>query len=292
MSSLPTQGAGLPSQSGQITAFDGLRIVHRLWAADAPKAGLLVVHGFAEHGLRYGHLLDALVPAGVSVMTWDQRGHGSSGGRRGHIERFADYTDDVEMMIAFARQRLPSPLFVLGHSMGGLIMTRIAVERGLDVAGLVLSNPFLALKLPVPAWKELAAKGLSSLMPTLPIPSDLPPTLISRDPEEVRKYAEDPLVFNSATARWGAEIFRIHDAVAARFDRFAFGPTLVQVGTGDGIADPAVTTRLFGSVRREDCRVEVYPDAFHELYNEPDEVRTAVLADLSGWILEHAAAAG
>ncbi len=110
--------AGNPTESGRVAAFDGVRLVHRTWLADDAIASVLVVHGYADHGMRYGNVVDALLPARVSVMTWDLRGHGESGGRRGHINRFDDYCADTEMMISFAKQRLTSPLFVLGHSTG------------------------------------------------------------------------------------------------------------------------------------------------------------------------------
>lgn len=274
-----------PTDSGRVAAFDGIRLVHRTWSADNPVAGVLVVHGLAEHGMRYGHVLDELLPAGVSVMTWDLRGHGLSGGRRGHCDRFDDYCDDVAMMIEFARDRLPSPLFLLAHSMGGLIVTRLAVGRGLKVDGVVLSNPALAVKMPVPAWKSAAAKGLSRLLPTLRMPSGVPANLISRDPVEVRKYIDDKLVFTDGTTRWGAEFLAAQAELVGASARFLVAPTLVQVGGADGITDPIANTDFFGSCGSDNCQVKVYPDAFHELYNEPLAERAPILADLREWIV-------
>ena len=235
--------------------------------------------------MRYGHVLDALLPANISVMTWDQRGHGTSGGRRGHVDRFDDYCDDVAMMIEFARDRLPSPLFLLAHSMGGLITTRLALARGLKVDGLVLSNPALAVKMPVPAWKSIAAKGLSRFLPTLKMPAGVPATLVSRDPDEVRKYVDDELVFSDATTRWGDEFLRAQAEMVGASERFTFAPTLVQLGSADGITDPVANSNFFGSCGSGDCRIEVYPDAYHELYNEPAAARDPILADLRTWIV-------
>ena len=280
---------GQPQHSGQIAAFDGLPLVHRTWEADEPVGGVLVVHGLAEHGLRYGHVLRELVPAGFSVMTWDQRGHGESGGLRGHIERFADYCDDLEMMVGFARERLPAPLFVLAPSMGGLVACTLAVAGRLKVSGLALSNPALSVKMPVPRWKLIAAPLLSRALPRAPVPTDIPAALISRDPEEVRKYTDAPLVFTSTSARWGHEFLTAQDKIQQAAHRFTMAPTLVQLGTADGITDAAFSERFFGDCGSDDCRIEAYPDAYHELYNEPAEHRAPILADLRGWLLEKAA---
>ncbi len=277
-----------PTDSGRLAAFDSIRLVHRTWRAENPIGGVLIAHGFAEHGMRYGHVIDVLVPAGFSVMTFDQRGHGESGGRRGHVDRFGDYGDDLTMMIAFARERLPGPLVLLAHSMGGLIATTVAAAGKLDVDHLVLSNPALAVKVAVPQWKIMAARTASRWLPHVRIPTDIPPEHISRDAQEVRAYIDDPLVFNEATTRWGGEFLAAQDAIADAASSVKTPHIFVQLGSADMIADPVVNVDFFGKTGSSDCRVEVYADCYHELYNEMDSARAPILDDLRDWLVQRA----
>lgn len=280
-----------PNTSGHISVDDGLRLAYRIWHAAEPRGGVLVVHGFAEHGLRYGNLLDVLVPAGLSVMTCDLAGHGASGGRRGHVDSFDDYLDELASLMDLAREQLPDPLMIVAHSMGGLIATRFCQTRSLKAAALVLSNPALSVKVPVPAWKTAAAKGLSRFLPHLRLPAGVPPELISRDPAVVQAYIADPLVFSDGSARWGAEFLGAQDLCVRAPGQFTFAPTLVQIGTGDGIIDPVVGAEFFNSVASKGCRVQTYADCYHELYNEPVAMRAPILADARDFLLAHAAPA-
>ncbi len=243
------------------------------------------MHGLADNGQRYGHVVDVLVPAGMSVMACDLRGHGSSGGRRGHIERFDDYAQDITTMAAFAREQLPEPLMMVAHSMGGLAAVRMCQDKDLRVAGLVLSNPGLETKVAVPGWKVFAAKSLSRLLPTLAIPAGIPPEDISSDASEVRAYAEDPLSFTDGTARWGAEFMAAQDAAVASPASFRFGPTLVQLGAEDRIINPEASRRFFAASSSSDCRVETYEGGRHEIYNETPAIRDRAIADLRDFLL-------
>ncbi|MBM4345225.1 MAG: lysophospholipase [Deltaproteobacteria bacterium] len=277
------------AESGHFNAADGVQIQYRVHQVDAPRFGVVVVHGFAEHGNRYGHLVDAVVPAGGAVLTYDQRGHGQSGGRRVFVLRFDEYLDDLAQVLALAKSKLPQPLFVVGHSMGGLVVLSYALRDRGAAAAWAVSNPALVNRVAVPAWKEALAKAMSSLVPALSLPSGIPPDHISRDADEVRQYADDPLNSKNATARWYTEYVAAQQRLAASAEGLRDLPLLVQIGDGDRIIDPGVTRKFCERIGGSALRVEVYPGLYHEIFNELTADRDRVLADLVGWLTARAA---
>lgn len=271
-------------ETGHFAAPDGIQLQYRVHPADNARAGVLVIHGFAEHGGRYGHLLDALLPAGISVMTWDLRGHGHSGGRRVFVSQFAEYYADVGAALELAAKKLPTPLFVVGHSMGGLIALAVAGRKPAGVAGFILSNPALRNAVAIPKWKEWLALGASSVAPQLSVPSGIPPEHISRDPGEVQTYAADPLNSKVATARWYTEFVAAQAAVCGSPQDLQGTPLLFLLGDGDRIIDSAAARELAGKIAGGGCEVKEYPGFYHELFNEPAADRARVLRDVVAWI--------
>ncbi len=272
------------AESGHFNASDGVQIQYRVHRPEAPRFGVVVVHGFAEHGNRYGHLVDALLPVGAAVLTYDQRGHGQSGGRRVFVARFDEYLDDLALLLTLARTKLPQPLFVIGHSMGGLVVLSYALRDRAGVAGWVVSNPALFNRVVVPAWKETLAQVMSSVIPGLSLPSGLPAEHVSRDPDEVRQYAEDPLNSQNATARWYTEYLAAQKRLMAGAEGLRDVPLLVQIGDGDLIIDAATTQQFVARIGGSSVQSLVYAGFYHEIYNEPAPDRDRVLSDLVGWL--------
>ncbi|MSP91908.1 MAG: alpha/beta hydrolase [Myxococcales bacterium] len=274
---------------------DGLQLEYRVSSpAGVPRAGVLIVHGFAEHGLRYRHLVDGLVPAGYACMTYDARGHGRSAGRRVFVERFDEYVADLAAAIAVARRRvaapeqnperrLAAPLFVFAHSMGGLVAIRLLQGTAPALDGVVFSNPSLTAKVAVPPWKVALAKVASRAAPGLAVPTGLPAEHISRDQAEVAAYRDDPLVSKVATARWYTEFLRAQVAALSQPTALAGLPVLALIGDGDQVIDPAVGLAFFERVGGSACTIRRYPGYYHELLNEPEAERRLVIADIIAW---------
>lgn len=290
MASEPAQSS-TTVEDGSLSAADGTRLVYSLHRATKPRAAVLVAHGYADHRRRYRHFVTALLKAGISVLAYDMRGHGESGGRRGFIHAFDEYLDDLGLMVEFAREQMPSPLFLVAHSMGGLVATLWFQNGERELAGLVLSNPALQVKMPVPGWKMTAARLLSRLLPAFSLPTGLPAELISRDAEEVRLYAEDPLVFSNATSRWAVEFADAQEDCLRRPTDFRVAPALVLLGTGDGVIDSSISRSFYDSVASQDCQVRVRDGAYHELFNDQKPDRDEVLVELLAWLDEKIAAA-
>lgn len=264
---------------------DGLQLEYRVHVPQGTaRGGVLIVHGFAEHGLRYRHLVGGLVPAGYACMTYDARGHGRSAGRRVFVERFDEYVDDLADAVAVARRRLPAPLFLFAHSMGGLVAIRLLQGQAPALDGVVFSNPSLSAKVSVPLWKVVLAQVASRAAPGLAVPTGLPAEHISRDPAEVAAYRDDPLVSKVATARWYTEFLGAQAAATAGPTALAGLPVLALIGDGDEVIDSAVGLRFFGQVGGATCTIQRYPGHYHELVNEPEAARRQVIADVVAWL--------
>lgn len=238
---------------------------------------VLLVHGLAEHAGRYNHVATALVEGGWRVTLVELRGHGKSGGRRGHCVAWHRYVEDVQA----AAGTIGKPFAILAHSMGGLVsLDALREPLTPPCRALALSNPLLGLAFEAPAWKVKMSTGLSRLLPWLPVPSGLDTTFLSHDAEVVRAYEADPLVFSSVTPRWFTESQAAMARVNGDPGRYAL-PMRLMVSTGDKICDHQAALRLYEGWTAEKT-LEVYPDLYHEIFNEPE--KATILADLVAWL--------
>lgn len=257
---------------------DGTRLELKRWpAAGTPIGEVLLVHGLAEHYGRYEHVAAALTRAGFGATFVELRGHGGSEGRRGHVDRWRQYEDDLRAAAA----TIEGPFSIVAHSMGGLVAMS-ALEAGFDreIKGVVLSNPLLGVAVQAPLIKVKAAGLLSRILPKLPLSNELDVQDISRDPEVVRAYEQDPKVYSTITPRWYTECLEAQTRVLAAAGRYTT-PLLVLLGTGDRICAHAVASAFAGQYGA-DKKVLAYEGYYHELFNEPE--KDAVLEDMVGWL--------
>ncbi|RMG13134.1 MAG: alpha/beta hydrolase [Planctomycetota bacterium] len=267
-----------------LRSADGVRLhVRSVAPGGAPRARLAWIHGFAEHGGRYLEHLRWFAGRGYASWIVDLRGHGRSEGRRTFVRRFADYLDDAQAFVASLEEDPASaPLFLVGHSMGGLVLVRALEERGEALSsarGAVVLSPFLGVKAKLPLWKTLAARALSRAWPTFALPTDLDHAQLSKDPAVWEAYARDPLVAKTATARWYTETVGNHPLAIALAGRVRL-PVLVLHGEEDGLADPERARELVAALGSDDKEFELWPGLRHELLNEieAEEVRERILS--------------
>lgn len=277
--------------SGFVTTPTGHRLFER-WhpvgggsgvaGGTVARGTVVVVHGFGEHSGRYLHVFAALNAAGFNALALDYRGYGQASGRRGFIERFEEYVDDAAFAVARARERVPAgPLFMLGHSQGGLIAAAYALDREHGLDGLVLSSPGFGVALAVPAWKDLAAKVLSRFVPGFGLPTELHGADVTRDPEVAAAYDSDPLMVRTAAARWYVEFLKAQVRVMAGAPEITL-PTLVMQAGADKVVSADASERFcerLGSADKEFIR---YEGLHHEIMNEPE--RDTVLGDVVEWL--------
>lgn len=276
-----------PPRPFRVAAGDGVELVgESLFPTGTPRAHVLLVHGFAEHRGRYDVLAGELASAGFAVHRFDLRGHGESGGRRGHVEGFADYRRDLARV---AEAVLPAgsgdgpPVLLLGHSLGGLIALDAVLAGSERFRGLALSSPFLAAAFRLPPFVRAFAGAAARLAPDADFAAGLDPEGLSRDPEVVRRYLEDPRVVRRLTASWLRAVLDAQEAVLERAGELRL-PVLVLLGSADSIADPGRGRQLFQRLGSPVKHLEIYDGFRHEVFNELGRER--VVEDLLGWLEE------
>jgi len=263
-----------------LTAHDGISLRVEDHELPSPRARVLLVHGYAEHRGRYAELVSRLMSEGFECHLFDLRGHGESGGVVGHVARFDDYLDDLALVVKHVR-RDARPLFLIGHSLGGLISLMYVRRSGAAVDALAVSSPYLRPAFRVPIVKRLMAVIGTHLAPTTAVASGLDPRWLSHDERVVAAYASDPLVFRITTPRWFMEVQRAQRELLAGAAEIRL-PLLMQIAEEDRIADHLRAVEVFRRIGSADRTLLPYSGLFHEIYNEL--ARDAVIADLIAWL--------
>ncbi len=272
---------GAHREEGRFEGVGGLEIYWQAWLpAGPPSAIVTIAHGGAEHSGRYAWTAAQLNARGYAVYAIDHRGHGRSGGSRAYVDRIDNAVTDLHTLTDLARERHPElPLVLLGHSMGGLISLSYALRYQDELNALALSAPLAVLEANPVA--RVAVRALSMVVPRLPI-YKIDGTTVSRDPEVVRAYDEDPLNYRGMLpARTVGEIAAMVAANAPRLPELTL-PILTVYGSGDRLVDNAGSKLVDERSSSDDSTLIAYDGLYHEVLNEPE--RDRVIADVAGWI--------
>ena len=265
-----------------------------------PRGVVLMVHGLGEHAGRYDHVAEKLMDWGFAVRAYDQRGHGESGGARGVLPSDTALLDDLEEVIDDTRLRCqqlpqqrrlngvapkPLPLILLGHSLGGLVVSRFVSLNTRTVDGLVMSSP--ALDAGLSRWQKMLLGIMPRLAPNLCIGNGLNPRYISHDEEVVQKYRADRLVHDRISPRLGSFIATAGPATVEAAARW-HTPTLLMYAGADRLVNPA-GSRAFAlraaaspSVKPGTVSAACFERLYHEIFNEAETV--PVFATLKTWL--------
>jgi alpha-beta hydrolase superfamily lysophospholipase len=278
--------AAVEHRTGAFRAADGVEIRWQAWSPPEPSACILLSHGLGEHAGRYARLAGDLAGHGIAVWAPDHRGHGTSGGPRGHAARFDDFARDFEAFRVEAAGLLPRvPLFLYGHSLGGLIALRyLQTHPSHPFRGAVLSAPLLGFHLRPPRWKTALAGVLNRVAPTVRFANELDPAGLSHDAEYVASYRDDPLVHPWITPRLYAELLAAIPRALSQGGALRLPLLFLLPG-----ADPILRTdvsRTFAGGLAGDATVKVYEGMYHEPHNEVERGR--VSTDVAAWIAAHA----
>ncbi len=257
---------------------------NRASASSMPKA-VIITHGIGEHSECYGELAQDFVQHGWQVFAWDLRGHGRSSGKRGYLKSFRDYTDDLGLFIEHLlhSQKLTSSFAVLGHSMGGLITLKYALDRGTELLAraVVLSSPLLGIAVPVPTVKELASKFLLRVAPGLTLFNEINYEQLTHDTEILKNYARDSLRHEKICSALYDGMLSTIANVSARGSEMK-KPLLVQAAGHDMIVSLSQTEKFYETVASLQKKMIVYKEDFHEIYNELN--RKLVYSDLQAFL--------
>lgn len=268
---------------GTFKSVRDMNVYYQAWLPDGEvKAVLFIVHGLGEHSGRYMNVVNHFVPLGYAVYGLDHIGHGKSDGGREVIDRFEDFTKPLRTYYGMIKDWQPGkPIFILGHSLGGLIACYHLLDRQSDFKGAIISAPSIIIGESVTPLTIFMAKILSAIAPKAGVMA-LDASTVSRDPQVVKAYAEDPLVFHGRTpARLGAEMLKALIRVNAELDKISL-PFITIQGSQDKLVDPAGAKLLYEKARSQDKAIKIYDGLYHEVFNEPE--RAVVLKDVETWL--------
>lgn len=259
------------------------------WEPDRvePKAWIALVHGLGEHTARYAHVAEVLTGAGYALAGFDLRGHGKSGGARGHAASLDAYMQDIRRFFRQMEARYSSlPCFLYGHSLGGLLALAYAIQYGSGLKGVMVTGPALRAALQEQKAKIAIVRLLGSLLSTVTVSSGLDPVTISRDPEVVQKYINDPLVHSSTSLGFGKAALNAIDLCFARAAEFP-APLLIMHGKGDRIAYSSGSEDFAKLVEAAGGNVtlKLWDDLYHEVHNEPEKAE--VFQFMIKWLGKH-----
>ncbi|MGE5389838.1 MAG: lysophospholipase [Deltaproteobacteria bacterium] len=273
--------------TGNLSGKGGISLYWHSCTVEKPLGLVILVHGLGEYGGRYSNLINRLQGENISFYTVDHRGHGRSQGKRGHLEYFLDYIEDLKLLVDMAHNQHPElPLIMLGHSMGGAIAARYALEHPADIDALILSAAGIKPKRAVPGWQDRLARFLSRVAPAATFPNGLSADDLSHDPQVVKDYVDDPLVHNKITARWYTEMLNNSQQVLSRAPELAM-PLLVIHGEGDRIVDISGSEQIFKAAGTADKQYKTFPGLYHETMNEKQADREEVLNVIASWIIAY-----
>lgn len=273
---------GVVHRTGSFMGAGGVALFEQSWQpVGAPRAVLVVHHGLKDHSTRYGEFAARMVAQGFAVYAYDMRGHGRSAGQRATLDDFDDLVADLGTFMDRVRLQQPAvPVFLLGHSVGGCVVTLYTLQRRPSLAGLVVLAPALRIdRMPI----EAAATPLAgALAPNFPV-VNTPDEDFSRSPEVVQEMVVDPLVYHSVgPARTAAALLDAIGTVWSLADTLDV-PLLGVHGTADRLTDPRGTAELVRRARNPDHTLVLYRGLVHDLIHEPE--REQVMSDLQQWLL-------
>lgn len=259
----------------------GLKIFVRSWRPEGKARGVVAIcHGVNSHSGYYLWAAEQLVASGLAVYALDLHGRGKSDGERFYLEKMADYLDDVNALVTLAKSREPGlPVFLLGHSAGGVISCVYTLEHQAELAGLICES--FAFQVAAPDFALAVVKGLSHLAPHAHV-LRLKNEEFSRDPQVVKAMNEDPLIAHEVQpTKTVAELVRADERLKKEFPLITL-PVLILHGTADKVTRPGGSQLFYDTAGSTDKTLKLYEGHAHDLLNDFD--KEIVMADIQGWI--------
>lgn len=270
-------------KEGSFEGVGGLKIFTRSWQPERkPRAVVVIVHGFNSHSGQYLWVADQFIKNGLAVYALDLRGRGRSEGERFYVEKIEDYTDDVHTLVKTAKAENPGlPVFMLGHSAGGVTSCTYTLEHQAELTGLICES--FAYELPVPGIVLSFLKGLSYITPHTHV-FTLKNKDFSRDPKVVEEMNEDILIKGeSQPAQTGKVLINAAQHLTEEFPNIKL-PVFILHGTEDKATSPSGSQHFYEKAGSTDKTLKLYEGHFHDLLNDVD--KEVVMADIQNWIDE------
>jgi len=275
----------LRKEEGTFTGAEAVGIFWQAWLPDTIRAVCLVSHGLGEHSGRYQHVAERLGEKDIASFALDHRGHGRSGGKRGHVTRFFHYLSDLDSFRHQVEERfLDLPRFLIGHSMGGLIAAHYAITHGSGLSGLILSSAALRVDVEASPVKLALGRLFSRTLPGITMSNELDSNMISHDRSVVEAYNDDPLVHDRVSARWFTEFTGAIEAVHEKAHEISV-PVLVMQSGDDALVAPRGAREFFERLTVEDKTLKYWDGFYHEMFNEVEKEKP--ISFMIEWIESH-----
>lgn len=267
-----------------IKSKDRLELFTTEWTVANAKACVVFTHGFGEHSGRYTHVAEAFNEAGYSLYAYDLRGHGQSEGPRGHTPSYEHFQDDLSRVITRVKQVTSRQKIVLfGHSLGGNITLRYALQRPTGISACIASAPWIRRAIEAPRWQTLLASTIANIFPSFSQQTPSLAGMLSRDPAMAALGEADPLNHNRMSARLFVDVSAAADYLLAHAAQFS-APLLVTHGTADPVIAFSGSSEFVERAGSADKLLLASPDGLHELHNDLD--RSQYLAQILAWLDE------
>jgi alpha-beta hydrolase superfamily lysophospholipase len=251
---------------------------------DTVKGVVILVHGMGEHANRYTNfVIPKLLEKNLSVITYDQFGHGRTEGKRGHNPGYEAVLDCLGHIIDKAKEVFgDAPLFLYGHSMGGNVVINYALRNEHHLKGIIATSPLLRLAFKPPTWKLFLGKIIQKIAPSITMPSELDVNAISRDSTEVKKYTDDPLIHDKISPNYSLTFFETGEWAIKNAHKLQT-PMLIIHGTGDQITDHTASIEFVNNSNVM-ASLELFENGYHELHNDLEKDK--FIETLTNWILK------
>jgi len=255
----------------EFKTFDGLSLFGQSWQPkDRPRAVVCLVHGLGEHRGRYVHVADSLTQAGYTLISFDLRGHGKSEGPRGHTPSYEALLQDISSLLEVANKQFPQlPSFLYGHSLGGNLVLNYVLRLQSDLKGVIATDPWLRLAFEPPRFKIILAQITNYIWPSFSQKNGLDTKVLSRDPEVVHTYENDPLVHDYISSRMFIGIYQSGYWALEHASEFSL-PLLLMHGGDDKIIS-VKASHEFANTKTKNCTLKIWNGLYHEIHNEPEK---------------------
>src|SRR3954469_23383998 len=271
---------------GRFTGSAGARLFYQAWVPDPgrPRAVLVNLHGLGDHSNLYPNLASRVPAAGIPLYAYDMRGNGRSPGQRAYLRGWHEYRDDLHAFLLKVTEWQPgTPLFLLGNSLGGLVVLEYALHHADGLAGVIAAAPPLG-RLGVPPILMALGRFFSRVVPRFSLRVGMDLTGLARDPAVVQAVLEDPLFHRRGTARLSTEVTSAIARVQSQAETFSV-PLLILHGSADRMVPPDGSREFFSRLRQPDREFREYPGAYHRLFEDLDA--EAGLPDVARWLDAH-----
>ena len=269
-------------KEGKMELATGIEVFYRTWKPKESKGIVIGIHGFVEHSGRYTKLGKYLEKNGYTLAMYDLRGHGKTASQDdfGHVDRFNSFVTDTEAFSSsLLNDRGTESAFLLGHSMGGLIVLYMLTRAKIRLKGAITSGPSLSMN--STSVQRIMLSLTHAISPKTRVKLPIDPSMLSHDPAVGPQYMEDPLVCKRPSVSLIYELYQGSKEIWNHLQEVST-PVLMLHGSDDHIVPTSVTPQAYEKISTKDKSKKIYDTFYHEILNEKG--KEEVYSDILTWM--------